>query len=248
MMSNSTVIRYIRFLCIFAGMYILAFASSKAQEIEGDSCIVAACNPAADEVAPFGSTVPKGVYMAVKTNMLYDVLTVPNVSFEAYLGRNISVSAQWMYAWWSKERSRRYFRIYGGEISGRYWPGNAAGQKPLTGHHVGIYVGAYTFDFQWGKTAYIGGRPGHTLWDRCMLNVGIEYGYSLPVGKHLNLDFTLGVGYFGGIIEKFKPGNDEYYTEHTISRHRWFGPNKAEISLVWLIGKNIINQRKGGGK
>ena len=65
----------------------------------------------------------KPFYMAVKTNMLYDVLAVPNIGIEFYLGKNWSVSGSWMYGWWDKNSKHRYWRIYGGDIAVRKWLG-----------------------------------------------------------------------------------------------------------------------------
>ncbi|MBD5247183.1 MAG: DUF3575 domain-containing protein [Barnesiella sp.] len=187
------------------------------------------------------------LFISLKTNMLYDAAAIPNIGAEVYIGRNISVAAQWNYAWWSCESRHRYWRIYGGDVVARYWFGNAAKIKPLTGHHVGIYAGALTFDVEWGGKAYMGGRPGGTLWDRCMINAGVEYGYSLPVTRRLNIDFTIGLGYFGGIVEKFTP-TDGYYLWESTTRQTWIGPTKAEISLVWLIGRDNFNAKKGGDR
>lgn len=188
----------------------------------------------------------RSYYMALKTNMLYDAVAVPNIGAEFYVGRNVSVAAQWMYSWWSSEKRHRYWRIYGGDITVRYWFGSAAQRKPLTGHHAGIYAGALTFDFEWGGNAYMGGRPGHNIFDRCIVNTGIEYGYSLPIARRLNIDFTIGVGYIGGIVEKFSPV-DGYYVWESTTRKRWVGPSKAEISLIWLIGRGNTNIKKGDG-
>lgn len=189
---------------------------------------------------------PHPFYMALKTNMLYDLLAVPAIGAEFYVGSNISIAANWMHAWWSCDRRHRYWRIYGGDLTLRYWFGQAANAKPLTGHHIGLYAGALTFDFELGGKAYMGGLPGHNITDRCIANAGVEYGYSLPVARRLNIDFTLGVGFMGGKVEKFKPVNGYYLWEST-SRWRWFGPTKAEVSLVWLIGSGNFNQKRGGG-
>jgi len=34
----------------------------------------------------------------------------------------------------------------------------------------------------------------------------------------------------------------------TTKDRKWFGPTKAEISLVWLMGKNHENKEKGDRK
>lgn len=91
----------------------------------------------------------------------------------------------------------------------------------------------------------MGGKPGGTLWDKMNYAVGLEYGYSLPVGRRLNLDFTVGVGYWGGEYQKYLPEDGDYVWIETRQRH-WFGPTKAEISLVWLLGRGNYNTKKEG--
>ena len=197
-------------------------------------------------VAVFPET-PKPFYLALKTNMLYDVLAVLNIGAELYLGKNWSISGNWMYGWWKKNSSHRYWRIYGGDLAVRYWLGKKASEKPLTGHHIGIYGQAFTYDFEWGGKGYMGGEPGGMLWDKTNYAAGVEYGYSLPIAKRLNIDFTLGVGYWGGKYYKYIPLDGHYVWQATKNR-RWFGPTKAEISLVWLLGRGNSNNKKGGVK
>ena len=184
-------------------------------------------------------------YMALKTNLLYDVLAVPSISAEFYLGKNFSIVGNWEYGWWDKDSRHRYWRAYGGDIALRWWFGSKALLKPLTGHHIGVYAGAVTFDFEFGGKGYMGGRPKGSLWDRCMLVSGLEYGYSLPIGRRLNLDFTIGFGYAHGEYIEYVP-EDGCYVWQSVHKLRWFGPTKAEISLVWLIGRGNTNERKGG--
>ena len=90
----------------------------------------------------------------------------------------------------------------------------------------------------------MGGIPGGTLWDRCMKLGGVEYGYSLPIARRFNLDMTLGLGYLGGKVVKYVPTRTGYMWESTRNLH-WFGPVKAEISLVWLIGAGNENRKEG---
>ncbi len=186
-------------------------------------------------------------YMDLRTNMLYDALLVPNIGIEFYLGRNWSVVGNWMYGWWSKNRSHWYWRAYGGDLAVRKWLGKAAKRKPLTGHHLGVYGQIFTYDFETGKRGCMGGKPGGTLWDRMNCAAGVEYGYSLPLARRLNIDFTIGAGYWGGTYHEYIPVDDCYVWQATRQR-RWFGPTKAEVSLVWLIGRGNCNKEKKGGK
>ncbi len=189
----------------------------------------------------------KPFYMGLKTNLLYDALALPNIGAEFYVGKNWSVVANWTYGWWDTDRRHRYWRAYGGDLAVRRWFGRQANEKPLTGHHLGVYGGVVTYDFEFGGTGYMGGRPHGSLWDKCNYFAGVEYGYSLPIARRLNLDFTLGIGYMGGEYLKYVPQDGKYLWQSTHKLH-WFGPTKAEISLVWLIGCGNYNSRKGGIK
>lgn len=187
-------------------------------------------------------------YFALKTNMLYDAALIPNLGAEFYLGKNISIYGDWMYAWWKNDNKHRYWNIYGGNLGLRWWLGKKAHEKPLTGHHVGIYGGAFIFDFEFGNRGYMGGKPGGTLLDQCFINAGVEYGYSLPVAKHFNIDFSVGFGYISGKYMEYIPDGFEHgYLWQSTKRFGWIGPTKLEISLVWLIGRGNVN-KKGGNR
>lgn len=174
-------------------------------------------------------------YVGVKTNMLYDALLVPNGGLEIYLGKNWSIDAYWMYAWWKSDRVHNYWRTYGGDVELRKWLGSAARSKPLTGHHIGAYAQIVTYDFELGGRGYLA--------DRWSYAAGVSYGYSLPVAKRLNIDFSIGLGYMGGEYKEYLPQDGHYVWQSTKRRH-WIGPTKAEISLVWLIGRGNTNKTK----
>ena len=172
----------------------------------------------------------------LKTNMLYDAAAVPNLAVEVAIGEHWSIEAGWMYAPWKSDSRHRSWRVSGGEAGARYWfrahPGD---HSRLSGHHVGIYGQMLTYDFKLGGKGYIA--------DDWSYGAGIAYGYSLPVARHLNIDFTLGVGYLGGKYKTYRHVDDCDVWQATYTRN-WFGPTKAEISLVWYIGGNPA--RKGG--
>ncbi len=196
---------------------------------------------------PVASKCHHPFYMDLRTNMLSDILALPNIGVEFYIGKKWSVIADWTYGWWDVDRKHRYWRAYGGNVGVRRWFGKKAEEKPLTGHHLGLYAGVVTYDFEFGGKGYMGGLPGRTLWDRCNYMAGVEYGYSLPVAKRINIDFTIGLGYLGGKFIEYVPRGDEYLYQKTRIL-TWFGPTKAEISLVWLIGCDNYNRKKGADR
>ena len=176
---------------------------------------------------------PPPFRMALRTNLLYDALVLPNLAFELYLGRGWTLSAGWMHTWFKNDRRHRYHRIYGGELElRRYFAG--VGQNPMGGHHAGIYGQLLTYDLEWGGKGYLG--------DRWSYGGGISYGYSAPVARRLNLDFTIGVGYLGGEYKEYVPQGEKYLWQATKQRH-WFGPTKAEVTLVWLLGRGNRNEK-----
>ena len=184
-----------------------------------------------------GAQLKKPYYLAVKNNMLYDLGIVPNVGVEIYLGKNFSVVGNWMYAWWKDDNIHWYWRIYGGDLAFRYWFGKASKEKPLQGHHLGLYGQIITYDFE------LGGKG--ILAPKWSWSAGAEYGYSLPIARRLNIDFTLGVGYHKGQFYEYLP-IDGHYVWQATKRRQYIGPTKAEISLVWQLGRGNINAGKGG--
>lgn len=175
-------------------------------------------------------------YIAVKTNTLYDLLITPNIGVELPINQEYSVAVNWMYAWWKRDQSSWYHRVYGGDIEIRRYfkqlPWKASrttnGTTPLTGWHIGAYAQMVTYDFEWGGTGYLG--------DRWSYAAGIAVGYSKNLAKRLNLDFTLGVGYLTGEYMEYKPIDNCYVWQATKDRN-WVGPTKAEVSLVWILGR-----------
>ncbi|MDE5988037.1 MAG: DUF3575 domain-containing protein [Duncaniella sp.] len=178
-------------------------------------------------------------YAAIKTNMLYDALLVPNIGVEVAFADRWSVAANWMYAWWDCDKHHRYWRIYGGDIEGRWWFGNLAMEKPLQGHHIGAYGQLLTYDIENGHRGWQGAKYNYAA--------GFSYGFALPIARHLNLDFDLGLGYMWGKYKTYKP-IDGHYVWQSTKKRKYFGPTKVEVSLVWLIGTDNYNKKKGGSK
>lgn len=186
--------------------------------------------PAPDRTADTVSTPT----LALRTNLLYDALAIPNIGAELYLGRNFSVQCQWMYAWWSHRCKNFFWRIYGGDIGARWWFGKLARKSPLRGHHLGIYAQTVIWDFEFGGRGYMGGVPGGAIWDRANFGCGIEYGYSMPVSDRLSIDFNIGVGYVGGSLREYIP-KCGYYVWQSTRKLNYIGPTKLEISLVRIF-------------
>ena len=190
------------------------------------------------QVHPEQEPPPAASYLALKSNLLYDALLVPNLSLEASIGSGWTLGAGGMLAWWSKDAKHRYWRIYGGDLEIRKYFGTLSKSKPLQGHHLGIYGDFLTYDFEFGAKGYQ---------SKATYAAGIKYGYSHPIANRLNLDFALGIGYLHSNYKTYVPRDGCYVYQETKKR-KWLGPTQAEISLVWLLGKGNTNKKKGGKK
>ena len=191
------------------------------------------------QVHPESQAPPVASYFALKSNLLYDALLVPNLSLEASIGSGWTLGAGGMFAWWSKDAKHRYWRIYGGDLEIRKYFGTLSKSKPLQGHHLGIYGDFLTYDFEFGAKGYQ---------SKATYAAGIRYGYSHPIANRLNLDFALGIGYLHSNYKTYVPKDGCYVYQET-KKLKWLGPTQAEISLVWLLGKGNTNTKgNGNGK
>jgi hypothetical protein len=170
---------------------------------------------------------------AVRTNLLYDLAVVPNVGAELYIGGRWTIGADLFFTWLSSEKRNWCWQGYGGYFAIRRYFGplskrTAFHSKLLSGHHLGVYALGLTYDVEFGGRGYQAEKLG--------FGGGVEYGYSLPIGRRLNLDFSIGVGFQDGEYKTYEPMDDHFVWQSTNKRH-WFGPTKAEISLKWLLGE-----------
>lgn len=169
-------------------------------------------------------------YLAIKTNLLYDLALLPDLALEFTLpGRwSVEVGGQW--SWWNTPTNHKNcWRIQVAGLEVRKWLGNKE-RTPLTGHFVGLYGMGGTYDVRFNdKTGYL------SDWS---YSAGLSYGYSLPIGRRFNLEFGIAGGYVGGAYKTYDVYNKEYdvFPKKADKRLRYVGPTKAEISLVWLIG------------
>lgn len=176
-------------------------------------------------------------HLAIKTNMLYDAALIPNVGIEVGFARQWTASADWFYTWFSSDNRHRYWQGYGGYVTlRRYLTHQPSDLQPYAlprGHHIGVYALGMTYDVEWGGKGYQADHFG--------FGGGIEYGYSVAIGRRLDLDFSIGIGFQDGEYKEYEPQDDHYVWQATRKRH-WFGPTKAEVTLRWNIGKS----KKGG--
>ena len=191
----------------------------------------------------------KKTILALKTNLLYDALSLVNYSIEVPITERFSALWYHQFPWWTWGQADNQYCIrflsIGGE--GRWWfkpmprpqMGKSVQRDRLMGHFVGVYAESGKWDFEWGRDICHQGEH----W-----SVGLSYGYSMPLGRRLNMEFSLSLGYASIAYRGYTPSeNYEILWRDPAKQGRWhyFGPTKVQVSLVYPI---LLTTKKKGGK
>lgn len=167
---------------------------------------------------------------AIKTNLLYCVALAPNIGFEYYMYSQWSVNAVIAVPWWSNKEDGHFYQALYLNSELKYW---LRPDAKFERHFMGLYLGGGYYDFKYNETGYRGDF---------IFTAGLSYGYYLPIKPRFGMEFSLGIGYMETQYDKYlnypPMGNDAYYQTST-DKTRYFGPTKAEISLVWRLGNKI---------
>lgn len=204
-------------------------------DLPGDEFIIA------DEKLP-GVVIPayavereKVMIAAIKTNVLYDVLSAYNVELEFPIADRFSVVIEDVFPWW--ETSNKYcLQMWELGAEARYWfrPWDPKGTDKLEGFFAGIYGMSSKYDFQWISDVDYQGE----YW-----SAGITGGWTTSLGreKWANLELSLGLGFLQTDYRSYLP-TDVYdkliRNPYITGRASYFGPTKAKISLVVPIRVN----------
>lgn len=174
----------------------------------------------------------KPVLFAIETNLLMDASLTPHLGVEAQFCGRWSLCAEGWWSGWSSARNHKYWRMAGAAAELRFWFGKESRKNALSGHHIGVFGMGFYYDIMLGKYGYQ--TPDNRF------AVGINYGYSLPVAKRLNIDFSLGIGYSSGRRLKYEEMCGRYIAVWR-KNSTWIGPVKAGVTLVWRIGPDHCN-------
>jgi len=179
--------------------------------------------------------------LAIKTNLLFDVATLINIGVEVPIGNRWSVVGEYYFPWWKIASKNITIQCIAGMVEGRFWFGKRETMQRLTGFHAGVYAGAGYYDFQLG---------GDGIQGELFLLGGLSGGYSHTIGKYLRLDYSLGVGYLRTDYRPYKPATSSEYGDikariypWSQRRQTWIGPTQAQVSLVWMLDRELFKKK-----
>lgn len=169
--------------------------------------------------------------LAVKTNLLYDATTTPNLGLEMGVGKKHSMQLYYGLNPWEfdGDNGGKYFKHWLLSPEYRYWfchrfQGSFVGIHGLGGEfnaaNVKLPFGMYKElrDHRY-EGWYVGG--------------GATYGYQWVLSRHWNFETSVGVGAIYAKFKKFECGECGRQTgdDHTV----YVGPTKAVLSLLYIF-------------
>ncbi len=202
-------------------------------EIVADTCaideVIPEPNTSCDSVSAFAKRdslttdacsigTPRQI-LALKTNLLYYGLLLPNLSLEWLITPNWSVAVEGNLAAWGSYKHNKSYRLTLLDAEGRRW---IKPRAPWHGMYVGLMAGGGWYDL-------LNGSTGHYGWG---VMSGVTFGYMWPIGRRLSLEAGIGLGYLFTRYKDYKPieGHHVYQRTKELS---YVGPIKLNFSIAW---------------
>lgn len=164
-------------------------------------------------------------FLALKSNLLYDATTTPNLGVELGLNKHLSFDLSGNYnPWNSGNRSIEHWMV---QPELRYWPIERFNQ-----HFIGVH--GYYLDYIFKDIWLPMGMERGIAYDGTGYGAGISYGYQLYLSPRWNLEFSAGFGYGYYKYDKYevKEEMSEYLGLYKTS---YWGVTKVGISIVYLL-------------
>lgn len=178
---------------------------------------------------------------ALKTNLLMDIPLALNAEVEMPVPGRWSVAAGAVFPWWLWQDRRNCMQLMAGTVEVRKWFGWFPGRHfTLTGWFAGMSAGAGYYDLE---------RRGKGWQGEFILAPELSIGFAHPLcccDSRWRVEFAIGAGVLRTRYREYRQMRGPDNKWHLIRQHggtyTWFGPTRAEVSLVWMPG------RKGDGK
>ena len=167
--------------------------------------------------------------------LLLDAVSALNYAIEVPINEHVSLQYFQTTPWWNNKKNNFCLQAltFGGEA--RWWflprtfgaTENRKQRDALVGHFLGAYGWGGILDIQAGRD--------FGCYQADFTSFGLSYGYSMPIGKHLNMEFSLSAGYARIPYQHYVP-TDDWQTlikdKSDVGTLHYIGPTKAEVSLV----------------
>ena len=171
--------------------------------------------------------------IAVKTNLLYDLLITPNIGYEIPIGQKFSFFSDYAFPWWVNRSNDRAWQMLKWDIGGRWYFSKHDEEDlldVLRGHHLGLDLSAGYYDLE----------PKHKGWQGEFQAVGLEYGYTWRLGERWRLDACIAAGLFATKFRYYKgDSSDVHLLYQNHGKLFYFGPVELGITLKYLFTRKV---------
>ena len=171
--------------------------------------------------------------VGVKTNLISDAVTSPNLGFEFKMAKRWTFDISGQANFWNiHERRWRHwmampeFRVWYCEaFQGSFWGLHLLGGQYNVGNIDPVIKKFLGSDFSGLKDhRYQGWAAG----------AGIGYGYDWILAKHWNLEFEIGVGWIYTRFDQY-PCAECGTVEVKDKPHNYFGPTKLSLAIEYIF-------------
>ena len=178
-------------------------------------------------------TVIKRPLLFVKTNLLYDLGTLVNLSVEVPITKKLTVEATLVNPWWRKKSKCMTIHLRHVAITPRYYFKETV--EPYSSFFAGLTFGSGIYDFQfWSRK----GEQG-TFW-----HISPTFGYSHHIAKRWKMEYSASLGYLQVKRNKYTQVKDTKYGEIKVRDYPWVTrvlrtpfPTSLNVSLVYMFNK-----------
>lgn len=173
--------------------------------------------------------VTKAQDIAAKTNLLYWATSTPNLGLELGLGKQTTLELMGGYNPWTFNKdTNKKIKHWMVMPEFRYWL-----CERFNGHFFGVHSGYAYYNVSGVRIPFMSKSTKYHRYQGWATGAGLSYGYSWLIGKRLNIEASIGLGYIYTDYDRYecttcgdyKGSNDKHY----------FGPTKAAVSLIYII-------------
>lgn len=178
-------------------------------------------------------TCVKAQDVAVKTNLLDDVLLSPSVGAEMGVAPRWTIGISTQINAWTLSGDKRW-KHWVVNPEARYWLCERFG-----GHFFGAHMhgGQYNIGGFNGRINFLGTdarKLKDSRYQGWFIGAGVSYGYAWILNRHWNVEAEIGIGYSYTRYDRFRCAGCGKKIE-TNKPHHYVGPTKAAINLVYLF-------------
>lgn len=204
----------------------LAYDSSGPEmQIEEKSDITSELGPNVDSAI---ATTLSPIFF-IKTNLLYDLLTMVNASVEVPLSKRLTVETTVVYPWWRNTAKHKTLQLRYVALTPRFYF-----KDSYSSFFAGLSAGAGSYDLQWTRRGVQG-----KLW-----HISPTFGYSHHISRRWKMEYSASVGYVQTKYTKYTQKADTPYGEIKVRDYPWVShvlrtvlPISLNVSIVYTIGK-----------